>query len=293
MKRIMKQTKVCMLMLVLFVHICLGFVYAQNRESDFIAEVTRDGRGVVIVKYVGDTTDVIIPTTIEGMPVRELGDEMFSANSQIASVVIPEGITSLQGGYRTGTFCGCAKLTSVSLPESLTYIGGYAFSGCSSITSISLPKGLTSIGESAFSGCSSLTTITIPNNIKSIGGYAFAWSGLTSITWPSIHSVPEGAFKSCQNLVSAVIPEGVRNIETDAFFYCEALTSITLPSTIRNIGAQAFTNCYSLVNIIIPDSVSYISFESLFGDPIFGSCVRLNLASQAALRRVGYTGRFK
>ena len=44
-------------------------------------------------------------------------------------------------------------LTAVTLPDSLTSIGHYAFYGCSALTAVSLPDSLTSIGDYAFSGC--------------------------------------------------------------------------------------------------------------------------------------------
>jgi hypothetical protein len=61
----------------------------------------------------------------------------------------------------------CSSLTSVTIPNSVTSIGGYAFSGCSSLTGITIPSGVTSIGNYVFSYCSSLTSVTFAqgNNI--------------------------------------------------------------------------------------------------------------------------------
>jgi len=64
-------------------------------------------------------------------------------------------------------------LTSVTIPNSVTSIGGCAFEGCSNLTSVTIPDSVTSIGDYAFEGCSSLTSVTIPNSVTSIGGYAF------------------------------------------------------------------------------------------------------------------------
>ena len=47
-------------------------------------------------------------------------------------------------------FYSCKSLTSISIPNSVTSIGGYAFNGCSSLKSIKIPKGLTNIGDNAF-----------------------------------------------------------------------------------------------------------------------------------------------
>ena len=67
----------------------------------------------------------------------------------------------------------CKSLTSVTIPNSVTYIGDYAFWNCESLTSVTIPNSVTSIGGWAFNGCYSLTSVTIPNSVTSIGNYAF------------------------------------------------------------------------------------------------------------------------
>ena len=71
------------------------------------------------------------------------------------------------------TFSGCSKLTSVTIPNSVTRIDERAFSGCSKLASVTIPNSVTNIGERAFSGCSKLTSVTIPNSVTSIGSGAF------------------------------------------------------------------------------------------------------------------------
>ena len=76
----------------------------------------------------------------------------------------------------------------ITLFDELSYFRGLseisdeAFKYCSSLTSVTIPNSVTSIGGGAFNGCSGLTSITIPNSVTSIGRYAFAdCSGLTSL----------------------------------------------------------------------------------------------------------------
>ncbi len=51
------------------------------------------------------------------------------------------------------------------------------FLGCENLTSVTIPNSVTNIGDYAFWGCDSLTSITIPNSIISIGANAFEWTG--------------------------------------------------------------------------------------------------------------------
>ena len=55
----------------------------------------------------------------------------------------------------------------------MTEIGDFAFRYCRKLTSVTIPYSLTSIGYAAFEGCSRLTSVTIPNSVTTIGNYAF------------------------------------------------------------------------------------------------------------------------
>jgi len=102
------------------------------------------------------------------LPVTSIENVAF-ANCSITSITIPNSVTSI-GSY---AFEACTSLTGITIPNSVTSIGDYAFSYCPSLDGVTIGEGVTSIGEYAFEDCTSLTGITIPANVTSIGQNAF------------------------------------------------------------------------------------------------------------------------
>jgi hypothetical protein len=93
-------------------------------------------------------------------------------------VTIPDSVTSI-GNY---AFSNCTSLASVTIGNSVTSIGYCAFYRCTGLTSVTIPGSVTTIGYSAFQDCSSLTSLIIPNSVTSIGSYAFGYcDGLTNV----------------------------------------------------------------------------------------------------------------
>jgi hypothetical protein len=265
-----------------------------NDESDFRVTLTSDNSGVVISGYIGNGTDVVIPDTIQGMPVREIGHDAFvdeligftRIDKKLTRVVIPEGVTKIGAQ----AFRACNSLISVNLPSTLTEIGGSAFADLPLLSKVELPLGLKVIGGNAFSRCEKLTSIELPAGLIEIGSTAFEGTGLTSFPnpWPvAITEIPSSMFEYT-NIDSVVIPEGITGIDSTAFGTCRKLSSITLPSTITYIGTHSFSNCSSLTVVNIPEVVQKLRFGYLS----FGNCSNINLASQAKLRQLGYEYEF-
>ena len=161
------------------------------------------------------TGALVIPATINDLPVTSIG---------------------------TRAFDGCSGLTSVKIPHSVTSIGVSAFMRCSGLTSVTIPNSVTNIGREAFSLCSGLTSVTIPNSVTSIGRETFRWcSGLTSVTIPhSVTSIGEIAFADCSGLTSVTIPHSVISIASFAFAGLSRLTSAYFLGDAPSIGNEVF-----------------------------------------------------
>jgi hypothetical protein len=84
-------------------------------------------------------------------------------NSGITSIIIPEGVTDINS-----SFSGCGKLTSVTLPASITEISSEAFWGCSELIEINILESVKSVEPGAFFGCSKLPLAT-KTRLKELG----------------------------------------------------------------------------------------------------------------------------
>ena len=194
------------------------------------------------------------------------------------NLVIPEtfvdpddGLGYKVVGIEMGAFFGCSKLSSVTIPNTVTTIGDGAFQSCTGLTSIDIPEGVESIGVSTFQGCTALTEIEIPGSVTNIGKKTFqGCTALTEIEIPEgVEIIGDSAFRNCNSLESVVIPEGVTTIEGCAFQNCIKLTSIKLPNTITSIGNSVFYGCVELTSIKLPNKLTSI------GTYTFDGCIRL------------------
>ncbi len=162
-------------------------------------------------------------------------------------------------------FADCSSLETVSLPNTLTYLGECAFYE-TGLTSITIPGSVTEWGTNVFAACENLTEVTLGEGLISLGGYGTFEScrSLQEVTFPnSLTSIGECTFFECEELSKLELPSNLVSIGERAFAYCESLESINIPGTITNLGKSIFENCESLSNVALEEGLTYIS-EGMF-----------------------------
>ena len=215
---------------VLLTYLCFILVLqaAMGEQSgDWVYSVSNNK--AIITGYTGAGGAVAIPSSVNCFPVGQVGSELLAPvfgfpNRTLTSLTIPNSVTSIGGQ----AFFGCKSLGLVNIPNSVTAIGSGAFSQCSSLVSISIPNSVTSIGGSAFSQCTSLTEVVLPSQLTAIEGQSFY---------------------RCTALTKINIPNYITRIGYSAFQDCWSLTKITLPSALRTLEAGVFYGCVSLIRV--------------------------------------------
>lgn len=125
-------------------------------ESDFEFRLSEDGTFIELTEYKGNAEHLVIPETIQGVPVEVI--DGFYQNNKIKSVVIPSSAKVIHNS----AFLYCESLEKVTLPEGLFCIEGHAFSN-TGLTSVTLPKSLEYL-MTAFNECDKLAEINIPDD---------------------------------------------------------------------------------------------------------------------------------
>ena len=202
--------------------------------------------------------EVVIPEAYRGKPVTEIADNAFNENP------IRDMYASFYGGEDEDE--EKVKLTSVTIPESVTKIGASAFSDCTELKSYNLPSKLESIGAQAFIRTGISGEVKIPATVTSIEDAAFSATDITSATIPNgITKVSASLFAGCSKMTSVTLPDSITIIDTKAFYGCESLTSFTFPKSIMGIGPESFGVCTGLTEITIPTTVTDMGY-SVFTD---------------------------
>ena len=208
----------------------------------------------------------------------------------------PESV-SIVGNVVAGGAVGLTSVQSVTVSDSVTYIGERAFRDCYSLVSIKLSENITEIHDETFYNCFNLRSISIPEKVERIGYNAFRFcSDLMTVDMPN-HPVliEQGAFANTGiyknegvwvdgvlyvdgHLISGdqfrgeeytVLP-GTYSIAQFAFFAPTSdvfpLKKLTIPDSVGIIGEYAFSGCYNLESITMSQNVTYIGGNAFRGD---------------------------
>lgn len=214
-------------------------------------------------------------TDIDGVPVHKVYDGF--AGTDIESVDFSETsikmIVSLFSST-TGTFEGCTKLKTVTLPDTVTQFYSQTFKNCTALEEINIPKSIQVIQPQEFLGCSSLKTVDFRGtSVVRICDEAFKGCTFLASVYlgePENLSIDAYAFQDCTNLETVDCSKtNISSIENYAFYNCSKLKKIDLSSsTMEQTGQSIFRACTSLEEVILPKTLKEINYLTFSGTAI-------------------------
>lgn len=205
-------------------------VTADEKDFTYLALPKGNPKWVLITKYNGTESEIIIPDELGGYPVQALSSDVFKGCNSLTYIKIPAGVTSLSGQ----TFAECRSLTHIDVdPANVYFVSENGILYNNDKTSlIAFPNGIG--GE-----------FTVPDGVTTISAYAF--SGAYKLTKVNMY-----------NTVSAILES--------AFQGCFGLAQIRLSDNLAVLGKNALANCFELRELHLPASLSIIGQNAVLGD---------------------------
>lgn len=244
-------------------------------------------------------TEIVVPSEINGKPVKEISENAFINRKNLRTLYIPKSVEKL--GY--GFLSGCSALSSVTLPftgetpkkqagvkdYNFGYIFGETpFNGAKDTMQFYhkdamdyvemvynyIPSSLktvkitgvkdTYIPYAAFYNCTDIDKIILGSEITGIGEFAF--SGVVGkIIWenPKITTVGEHAFEDFKG-EELIIPESIAEIKRSAYSACVNVKSFVIPDSVKKMDIYAFSYNYELQSVIIGKGIEKLPVETFY-----------------------------
>ncbi len=234
----------------------------------------------------------VLKTVTIGKNVPEVKKEIFSGSTSIESLTVDPENTSViiqddmlySADGKTLVYCVPQKSGNVTVKEGTESIGESAFSGCAKITGISLPESMSKLENYSFEGCTSLTKLELPANVENLNAYTFKnCTSLKELVVKGDKYVTEGSLLYTADMKTLVlclpsyegtvsVADGVETIGDAAFYGASKVTEVKLPSTVKAIRDNAFNSCSGLKSVEIPNGVTSV------GSSLFWNCTTLEEA---------------
>lgn len=215
---------------------------------------TMDGKTLIQYPRARTAATYAVPAGVENI------NSYAFYNSKLTDVTLPEGLKYIG----TSAFGGCQGLTSIDLPDSVEEMGAYAFSNCSDLTQVNWPADLIYFAADIFSNCQSLAAVNIPEGNEdyySIDGVVFSRDGYSPLwptTGPSLIYYPTG-----KRDTAYTVPAGVTDIGREAFRGNRYLQKVDVPGSVECIWGLAFQACTNLSQVTLHEGLRYVDFAGI------------------------------
>ncbi|MCR4661847.1 MAG: leucine-rich repeat domain-containing protein [Clostridia bacterium] len=249
---------------------------ANQENSDFTFSLSELESSLILEKYNGDESSVIIPEYVNDLKVSKISKRAFEGKS-LSSITIPDTVEVIE----EEAFRNCVDLESITFPTELKTLGRAVLNGCKNIKSVSVP----------FSGKSG--SITEPST-RTLFGYIFGTEryedsyiceqfyvedeitpyyipeSLEEISITGSGNILTGSFTNLKSVKKVLIANGITAINSNAFYNCDNLEEISIDAEakLKTIGGYAFYNCSKLSTIAFPKSLVSIGEYAFYNTNI-------------------------
>ena len=244
--------------------------------------------------------------------------------SQITKITIPKTVQHIE----SRCFDECVNMTEFVIEgatdgtSQLKEIDSHAFLNCKKLASITLPNSVTYLGDDdpnsiegsgVFEGCESFTSFKFPSSYASNNLPSFTFKNcknLATIDWNGYNPkrLNNCAFWNCDKITWSQVPQSVEELGVECFYHCDALTSVDLskikkmdtgvfwatpltsvewPAAVTEIPARTFWACGKLTTIKgIPGQPGAWDNITKIGEDAFNMCALTTIKLPAELKTI-------
>ena len=205
-------------------------------------------------------------TIKDGTAIISIGSFSFS---KVSNISIPDSVRYIG----SSAFNGCDELKSITLSNNITSIEYSTFEDCINLNNVVIPDSVVCIGSNAFRGCKQLSNFILPETLQEIGKDALYNTSYynNATNWEDETLYYNSYLLAAKNTINknCDVKNGTTVIANYTFLENTSLTNITLPDGMLHIGKGAFINCVNLESISMPSTLKTI------GPNTFSSCTKL------------------
>jgi len=242
-------------------------VMGQNAFNNFsvLTDVTINGN-VRTISRNAFNNDTLLSNVMLSPNIEKIDEYAFYRCSSLKNIILPNNLKTI-GSY---SFNG-SKLVSVTIPDSVTYIGEVAFLNVP-FTSLDLGNGVITISNGAFKGSSKLDTITIPDSTESIGTEILGGrtinvlnigDGIQSIEAPMFINVTVTTINIGKNSSKSQTIEGFALNSSQL----KGVENVNIYGSVKTIGSDAFSEM-SVKKVTLAEGITTIEKNVFQGNNI-------------------------
>ena len=242
-------------------------------NTDFLNGVKTIGKNTFANCTFYNANDLSLPSSITSIGESSFGGlELSTYNERNGLEVshmltIPSSITEIPKYAFNDT-----PFTSVDFPDTLTYIGYYAFEDSDLKGEIVLPDSIEKLDDYIFANTDVSGTYKIPPKITTVNA-AYGSTKITDVQFhENVTELASSAFFGTK-IKSVVVPETVKTIGPGAFMMCHELVSVVLPSDLTVINESMFEGSEKLSDVNLPDGVEAIGERAFCRTAVSGRIV--------------------
>ncbi len=246
-----------------------SLIVSADQSGGYTYEIINET--ATITSYSGVGGNVIIPDTLGGYPVTVIGEGAFTDCGDMTAVTIPETVTTL------GEWAFCfTQITEITIPKNVVEISYSTFMYSRQLLRFIVDEENTAfsdIGDVLFNKAGTILICypkaktggyTVPADVTEIADHACyeARKMDSLIISDGVTKIGESAFEYCTGLITVTISGSVTEISESAFYDCRRIISLNLGDGIERIGVSAFSDCEKITTLIIPATVTSIGVDA-------------------------------